>query len=137
MRIGVAGSMHYVEKMLEIRDQLIALGHDAFTSSLTDTLIGKSDEEKEQIKNEQKQTKDAIRLFWDDMQDADALLVVNLERHGIPNYIGGSVFLEMGFAFVLKQKIFLLNPIPDIKIYKSEIEVMKPIIIYGELSLVQ
>ncbi len=39
MRIGIAGSMHHVEKMIEIRDQLIDLGHDAFTSSLTDTFV--------------------------------------------------------------------------------------------------
>jgi len=29
MRIGVIGSMQYTEKMLEIRDKLISMGHDA------------------------------------------------------------------------------------------------------------
>ncbi len=29
MKIGVIGSMQYTEKMLELRDKLIGLGHDA------------------------------------------------------------------------------------------------------------
>ncbi len=137
MRIGIAGSMHYTEKLLEARDKLISLGHDAFTSGLTAPFIGKSDEEKERIKIHQKHAQDAMREFWDRMQGADALLVMNIERHDIPNYIGGNTFLEMGFAHVLHQKIFLLNPIPYIKFYQSEIEAMNPIIINGNFLLIK
>lgn len=71
------------------------------------------------------------------MQGADALLVMNIERHDIPNYIGGNTFLEMGFAHVLHQKFFLLNPIPYIKFYQSEIEAMNPIIINGNFLLIK
>lgn len=136
MRIGVAGSMHYTERLLEARDKLQSLGHDAFVTNLAAPFVGKSDEEKEAIKINQKNNKDAIREFWRLMQGADALLVMNLERHGVPNYIGGNTLMEMGFAHVLDQKIFLLNPIPDIKFYKSEIEALKPVIINGDFSLI-
>src|SRR4051812_40750420 len=37
----------------------------------------------------------------------DAVLVLNFEKHGQPNYIGGAVFLEMFKAFDLGKKIFL------------------------------
>jgi hypothetical protein len=30
--------------------------------------------------------------------------------------------MEIGFAYVLKKKIFLMNPITDIEFYRSEIE---------------
>ena len=30
MKIGIIGSMQYVEKMIEVRDKLVPLGHDAF-----------------------------------------------------------------------------------------------------------
>ena len=122
MRIGVVGSMQYTERMLEIRNQLDELGHDAFVTTLASPFIGKNDEEKEKIKLDQKNNSDAIREFWRLMQGADAILVANFDKHGIKNYIGGNTLMEIGFAHVLEQKIFLLNPIPEISFYKSEIE---------------
>ncbi|OIN86909.1 MAG: hypothetical protein AUJ12_04685 [Alphaproteobacteria bacterium CG1_02_46_17] len=136
MRIGICGSMHYTEKMIEMRDALNHLGHDAFVTNLAAPFVGKDDAEKERIKILQKNEQDAIREFWDLMQGADAILILNLERKGIANYIGGNAFLEIGFAHILKQKIFLYNPIPDIDFYKSEIEAMQPTIIHGDLSLI-
>lgn len=137
MRIGIAGSMQHTEKMVEIRDTLIKIGHDAFVTSLAPPFIGKSDEEKEKIKLHQKNNMDAIREFWNLMQGADALLVANFDKNEIKNYIGGNTLMEIGFAHVLNQKIFLYNPIPEIPFYKTEIEAMKPIIIHGYLSRIK
>jgi len=134
MKIGIIGSMQFTEKMVEVQNQLNSLGHEAFVTDLHDVFIGKSDEEKEIIKIEQKNNQDAIREFWHAMQGADAVLVLNIEKHGIPNYIGGNTLMEIGFAHVLNQKVFLWNPIPDIRFYKTEIEAVKPIIIHGDLS---
>jgi hypothetical protein len=137
MKIGIIGSMQYTEKMLEVRDELIDLGHDAFVTKLHEAFIGKSDEEKERIKIYQKNNMDAIREFWNTMQGADAVLVVNLDKHGIKNYIGGNTLMEIGFAHVLNQKIFLYNPIPEIPYYKTEIQAVKPIIINGDFSKIE
>lgn len=134
MKIGIIGSMQYTEQMLDVRDKLNAMGHEAFVTDLHEAFIGKTDEEKEEIKIHQKNNMDAIREFWDAMQGADAVLALNLDKHGIANYIGGNTFLEIGFAHVLNQKIFLYNPIPEIQYYKTEIEAMKPVIINGDLS---
>lgn len=128
--------MQYTEKMLEVRDELIKLGHDAFVTDLHIPFIGKTDEEKEVIKIHQKNNKDAIREFWNAMQGADAVLVLNLDKNGIENYIGGNTLMEMGFAHVLNQKIFLYHPIPDIPYYKTEIEAMKPVVINEDLSII-
>jgi len=136
MRIGVIGSMQYTEKMVDARDKLIKLGHDAFVTDLHEPFIGKTDEEKEKIKLQQKYNKDAIREFWNAMQGADAVLVLNLDKNGVENYIGGNTFLEMGFAHILGQKIFLYNPVPEIPHYKTEIIAMKPIVINGDLSII-
>ena len=129
--------MQHTEKMVEIRGELNKLGHDAFVTDLHKPFIGKTDEEKEEIKLHQKYSKDAIREFWNAMQDADAVLALNIDKSGVENYIGGNTFLEMGFAHVLNQKIFLYNPIPEIPYYQSEIIAMKPVIINGDLSLVK
>ena len=136
MKIGIVGSMQYTERMLELRDKLIALGHDAYVTDLAAPFVGKTDEEKEAIKIEQKNNKDAIREFWRLMQGGDAILVANYDKHGMANYIGGNTFLEMGFAHVLNQKIFLLNPIPEMPYYQTEIVAMKPVVINGDLGLI-
>ena len=136
MRIGIIGSMQFTERMLEIRDKLIEFGHDAFITDLHKAMIGKTYEEIETIKIHQKYQLDAIREFWRAMQVADAVLVLNLDKKGIKNYIGGNTLMEIGFAHVLNQKIFLYNLIPEIDLYKTEIEAMKPVIINGNLNLI-
>jgi len=136
MKIGVAGSMQFTEQMIEVCEKLEKLGHETFMSKFKDRYVGKTYEEKEEQKMRDKYTNDAIREFWKPMQDADALVVVNLDKHGIENYIGGNSFLEMGFAHVLNQKIFLINPIPDVPYYGTEIIAMKPTVIHGKLELI-
>lgn len=128
--------MQNSEKMLKIVAELKQRGHEAFCSIFAPQFVGKSDDEKEQIKLDQKYNHDAIWEFWKLMQGADALLVLNLDKNGIKNYIGGNTLMEMGFAHVLGQKLFLWNPIPDILYYKTEIEAMRPVIIHGDLSLI-
>ncbi|MEX0748967.1 MAG: hypothetical protein WD467_02280 [Candidatus Saccharimonadales bacterium] len=137
MKIGVAGSMQFTERMMELCEQLETMGHQAFMSRFGPAFVGKTDEEKEKIKLEQKYNHDAIREFWTSMQGADALLVANYDKHSIRNYIGGNTFLEMGFAHVLHQKIYLLSPIPKMPHYETEIIAMQPIIINGDLSLIE
>jgi len=39
----------------------------------------------------------------------------------------------MSFAYILKKKIYLLNPIPDM-IYTDEIIAMHPIVLNGDLT---
>ena len=136
MKIGIVGSMQFTEKMLEIKSDLIKIGHQPFLTDLHKGFSGKTDDEKEKLKIYQKMHKDAIREFWREMQGADGILVSNFDKNGIKNYIGGNTFLEMGFSHVLNQKIFLLNPIPEM-IYTSEITAMKPIVIDGDLRKIK
>lgn len=133
MKIGIIGSMHFSEKMLEVAEGLKALGHGPILSNFVQSFPGKNDTEKEKIKLEQKFEEDAMKRDWATMEKADALLVINLERHGIPNYIGGNTLFELAAGYFGGKKIFLFNPIPDIQFYKTELEAVKPVIIYGDL----
>lgn len=137
MKIGIAASMQFSKKLVEIKNKLKEQGHETFASEFAESMMGKTDEEKEEMKLHQKYNLDAIRKFWNKMQDADALLVLNYDKNGIKNYMGGNTLMEIGFAHVLNQKILLLNPIPDIPYYKTEIKAVKPIILNGDLSLIK
>ena len=134
MKIGIIGSMQFTDKMVEYRNKLQGLGHHAFLSDFHEVMIGKTDLEIEKIKLDQKYNMDAIRDFWNAMQGADAVLVLNIDKNGIKNYIGGNTLMEIGFAHVLNQKIFLLNPIPEMPYCKTEIEAVRPIIINGDIK---
>jgi len=137
MKIAICTSMVFTEKMLETKKELERLGHEVFVSGFADAYVGKTEKEKEKLTLFHKNEKDAIREFWKKIKKADAILVLNYDRRGIKNYIGGNTLMEIGFAHVLNKKIFLMNPVPEIEYYKSEIEAMKPIIINGDLSKIK
>lgn len=140
MKIVICASLDFTEKVKEIANQLTKLGHQV-TIPKTIKMIWKGRVSLEQIIKEKKNgkiSKRAIRLnvikhYFEKIKEADAVLVLNFDKKGIKNYIGGNVFLEMGFAHVLGKKIFLLNEIPKMP-YRAEIETMQPIVLKGELS---
>jgi len=132
MKIAICASMVFAERMLETKRELGNLGHEVFVSDFVDSYVGK--EEKEDLTLFHKNEKDAIRRFWHKIRESDAILVLNYDRRGICNYIGGNTLMEIGFAHVLGKKIFLMNPVPDIVYYKSEIEAVRPVVINGDLS---
>ena len=74
-----------------------------------------------------------IRDHFNKIDQSDAILVVNFEKKGIKNYIGGSCLIEMGKAFDKNIPIFILNDIPEIS-YREEIKAMKTIVIHSELN---
>ena len=81
----MVGSMQHTEKMLDLKDKLEKLGHQVFVSKFAQSMVGKSDGEKEKMKLHQKYNLDAIREFWKLMQGADAILVANFDKNGIRN----------------------------------------------------
>lgn len=90
------------------------------------------DDFKEKI--EAKIRHDFIRDHFRKIEKSDAILIVNYDKNGVRNYIGGNTLMEMGLAYWLGKQIYLLNPIPDIS-YKDEITAMQPTIIDGNLKI--
>jgi len=145
MNIVICGSIDFTPKIKEIADILSDQGHKV-DIPLTSQRIINGELILEDFLDEKKKNGDtcfresALRKIQDDVikhyyqkiADSDVILVLNLDKKGIPNYIGGNTFLEMGFAHVLNKKIYLYNNIPDIS-YTDEINTMKPIIIGGDL----
>lgn len=135
MKIAILGSMQLSEKMLEIQKELEhTLGHEATISEFVDSMLGKTDEEKEILKIQQKNHQDAMKKDLQRLESADAVLVINLDKNGVANYIGGNTFLELGHAHLKGIKMYFYNPIPEIPYYKTELEAFKPVILNGDLS---
>ncbi len=76
---------------------------------------------------------------FSNIEKSDAIPVVNAEKHGIKNYIGGATFAEIMPAFHYDKRIFLLNPIPNdgrLSYIKDEVEGVDPVVLNGDLSLI-
>lgn len=116
-----------MRQQLQDQEHEVVLPHDA------EEYAGRPDKVEE--KWEQKQGHDLIRKYYHEIEKADAILVLNLTKNSIANYVGGNAFLEMGFAHILHKPIYLLNPIPEM-LYKDEIMAMNPIVLNGDISLI-
>lgn len=71
---------------------------------------------------------------FDEVDKADAILVLNYEKHGVNNYIGGNVLMEMALAFHAKKPIFIINEIPEESAYLEEILGMEPVVLHGNIE---
>ena len=134
MKLAQCASMVFAEKMVAVKQQLEEIGHTVFISQFAEGYLGKAEKEKEKLAVQDKNEHDAIRKFWEIIKKSDAILVLNYDRKGIKNYIGGNTLMEIGFAHVLNKKIFMMNPIPDIEYYRSEIEAVSPVVLEQDLN---
>ena len=71
---------------------------------------------------------------FDKVAAGDAVFVINDEKHGVPNYIGGNVLMEMALAFHLGKPIFILNEVPESSPYLEEIYGMQPVALKGQAN---
>ncbi len=140
MKIAICGSMSFAKEMIRAKYNLESKGHQVMIPQLIDTFTDnkqstlnhpiQSDSENARLKREY----DLIREHYEKIESADAILVLNYDKNEIANYIGGNTFLEIGFAHVLRKRIYLLNPIPEIKLIKDELIAMSPFILQGNLD---
>lgn len=135
MKIAICGSMNFASEMKNAKNLLKKVGHFCYLPEGTNEYskgkvkkIGGSEGAKRKIQ------KNLIRKHYRLIEKSDAILVINNDKKGIKNYIGGNSFLEMGFAHILGKKIYLMNEIPEEEIIKQEIEAFQPIIINGDLN---
>jgi len=140
MKITICSSLDFTDAIKELADILKSMGNEVIIPKTSEMILNNRVEydqiilEKENGEIVQRIIEhNIIRYYYKKIQESDAIMVLNLDKMDTAGYIGGSVFLEMGFAHVLGKKIFLLNPIPDMH-YKDEIKAMQPVILNGNLS---
>lgn len=129
-------SMEVVEKAIEVKDRLTKMGHTVFTAPYLEMSAVKLQELISDRDYLDRTKPKLIKEHLDNIMESDAILVINDKKDDIENYIGGSAFAEIMFAFYNNKKIFLFNPVPEIKIFNDELKAVKPIVINGNLNLI-
>jgi len=139
MKITICGSSAFKEQMLEYRDKLFAMGHEAIVHPDYEAFVkGEKQEIWSLVENGEhylaKKTQGYIKWYYDAICSSDGILVLNFDKKGIKNYIGGNTLMEIGFAHVHGKKIYLLNPVPEDVSYGDEIKAMYDEILDGDLN---
>ncbi|MCA9459964.1 MAG: hypothetical protein KC550_05445 [Nanoarchaeota archaeon] len=147
MIITICSSVDFTPKIIEIKKELENKGHKVNIPYFTQKIIEGKVSYTEYMKSKEKdggdillrnaQAMDMIQRYWNFIKNSDAILVLNINKKGIENYIGGSTLMEMGFAYGHGKKIYLFNPVPDRSErmhYVDEILDLKPIILNGNLE---
>lgn len=133
MKIFICASKHNYHRISDIVPELEKVGH---------VLTMPNSFERPMMEEEMKSKSAEEHIAWkqkmiikedENIEPQDAILVLNLEKNGIPNYIGGATFLEIYTAFRMGKKIFLYNPIPDC-IFTDELKGINPIVLNGDLT---
>ncbi len=71
-------------------------------------------------------------VFNENLKNSDAILIMNYTKNNKENYIGTNSLMEIGMAFILNKKIFLLNPSPEYA--EHELVAIGVNILKGDLS---
>ncbi len=147
MKITLCGSIAFYDEMLDIKKRLEASGHEV---KLPPVKVKDAEGNLIPVKEYyeiRKTAGDDEDWVWDRKAEAimshfkkvewsDAVLVLNHDKKGIKGYVGGNTLMEIGLAFFLDKKLFMLNKIPEI-FYKEELLGMKPTVINGKLEMIK
>lgn len=127
MNITICGSITARDTMEAAEKRLKQLGHEVEHPNFAEAKLHVQ-LEKDVVKK---------RGFIDDhfkkIDASDAVLIVNEDKAGTKNYIGGNTLMEMTYAYAQGLEIFLLNPIPELG-YTDEIRGMQPIVLDGDVE---
>jgi hypothetical protein len=133
MKIFICCSKAFYGKVAKIKSYLETKGHKITLPNSYDNPLREEEMRKKGARHHAQWKGEMIREQGRKIKGNDAILVLNFEKKGQPNYIGGATFLEMYKAYELNRKIFLYNPIPN-SILRDEILGFSPQVIDGDLD---
>lgn len=124
MKIVICGSMYFYKYFEKIKKELEDLGHEV--------IIPLPDENYSKDQNVKRK---AMEDFNNNLKKSEAILVANYDKGEKISHIGINSLMEIGMAFNLNKKVFLLNNIPES--CKDELEAIGTIVLNGNLNLIK
>ena len=134
MKVFVAASSSFWDKMPAIKKKLEKLGHEVMLPSTV--------EDPELEKRTWQESDEAhiklIRKLFEDSEErvgqwCDAFYLLNFDKHDTPGYIGGAALIELYIAHREHKKIFIENDIFPGPMY-DEVMGFGPAFIHGDLT---
>lgn len=138
--ITICSSASFYRQAVDIQAQLEKTGYKVIIPVTAEKMKQSGNFDENQYKtwfadaNDYHKKAALMRGHFDEVAKGDATLVLNYEKHGTPNYIGGNVLMEMALAFYLNKPIFIFNEIPEESAYLEEIIGLGPIVLHGNVE---
>lgn len=137
MIITLCGSIQFIEQMVTVAAVLTAKGHTVLLPESANHGQGK--EYWEQLWDTDQAA--FIRLKQDRMlghmnkiQESDAILVVNYEKHGQRGYVGPNTLMEIGHAFALQKKIYVWDTFDESSPFFEELISLPIIFLHTDIE---
>lgn len=115
-QIVICGSMSFYPEMVELQRQLREYGVSSVVPDIDNYI-----REELTLKQYQALKSKVCRNHLDRVQHRStfAVLAVNLDKHGIPSYLGPNTFAEVAVAFSKRKRIYLYQEMPEM--YEDEL----------------
>lgn len=138
--ITICSSSSFYKQAAELQNHLEALGYKVLVPEMAAAMKAANNFERRDFQpwltdpTAYSVKANLMHGHFDKVAAADAILVLNHAKHGVNNYIGGNVLMEMGLAFHLGIPIFILNDVPQESSFMEEIHGMLPIVLRGDIK---
>jgi hypothetical protein len=140
LTIAICSSANFYRQAVDVQSNLEKLGFKVILPEVAERMkkTGDFDVTKYKTwfgdKNDYIKKTEFIRGHLTEIEKCDAALVLNYEKNGVANYIGGNVLMEMAVAFYLKKTIYILNEVPEESSFVEEIYGLNPIVLHGKID---
>ncbi|MBU1129508.1 MAG: hypothetical protein KJ949_02670 [Nanoarchaeota archaeon] len=136
MKIFVCCSKHFYSSAKPFLEELEKKGHKITLPNSYEDPFKEEKMKKKSVEEHRKWKSEKLKEQVKKIKNNSAILVLNFEKKGIKNYIGGATFLEIYEAWKMKKKIFLFNHLPNCS-FTDELKAINPIILNGDLSKIK
>ena len=134
MKILLICSKAFYDKLYDYKKSLEELGHSVYMPNCHDC-----PEMEAKYRGTPEHSVFKAKMFKrseETISNMDAVLVLNFNKNGEENYIGGATFLEIYDAFRMHKKIYFVNDIPK-NMLQDELIGFNPVIIGEELNKIK
>ena len=141
--ISLLSSIRFYQKLIETKNQLEKLGFQTIVPPLSLMMEKENNYDpkfflKTYYQGSVADNKaDIVMDNFKRLSAADLVLVINQTKNNIEGYIGGNVLMEIGLAFYLDKKVYLLNPTSEKLSYFDEITALCEPSIAGDLGRIK
>lgn len=138
--ITICSSLNFYRQVVQVQNEIESLGYECIIPASVELMKKSSDFDVSHYKtwfsekNDYPKKKALMLGHFDEIKKSNAILVLNYDKNGKSNYIGGNVLIEMGIALFLRKPIFILNGMPNESPFLEEILGMSPIALNGKIS---
>jgi hypothetical protein len=140
--VVICSSASFYSEVIKVKKRLESLGLKVKAPLIANKMLKNNNFRVETYKTWYKNPDDykkkayLTKKHFSEIKKGDTILVLNYEKGGKHGYIGGAVLCEMAVAFLMKKPIYILNSIDEDSNLKEEIYGMLPIILNGDLGLI-